>query len=432
MKRVFYLMFLFALFYAKEIHAQGFKEGKLFLNQDGSHYLKFTLLNQTWLRYSQLNDGSTQSGFPVSHYTDIGIRRMRMQMLSQINDRTFLYMQVGQNNLNSISERKAGFFLHDITGECSVSKDHLTIGTGLTGWAGFSRFSSPAVGSIMGIDAPIYLQATNDVTDQFLRKLSVYAKGKWNSLDYVVSCSQPLSVQKMSGYTGKVSGYSSFNPYPSIFQWNTYVQWQFLDHESNLLPYRAGTYLGKKKVFNVGGGIEYQPHAMWYQNQSGDINRTALMLACVDLFYDAPIAEHGSAVSVYANLARYDFGPGYIRNLAPMNPVNGSDRADVLNGAGTGFPAYGTGWIYYAQAGYKLADSLIGKTTFMPYASAMLADYDRLKELMLYYEAGVNWFLSGHYSKLSIGVQARPEYLVDGSFDKRKFSGIVQYQVFLN
>lgn len=417
---------------AVTVKAQGFKDGKLMLNQSGSHYMKFTLLNQAWLRYGQLNDGSTQYGYPHSHSTDIGIRRMRLQMLSQINDRTFLYMQVGQNNLNALSERKTGFFLHDITGEYAVIPERLSLGGGLTGWAGFSRFSSPAVGSIMGLDAPLYLQATNDVTDQFLRKLSVFAKGKSGDLDYVVTLSQPMAIQRTANYTATVTSNSSVDPDPAMFQWNSYVQWQFFDHEANLLPYRTGTYLGKKKVFNIGGGIEYQPRAFWYKNESGDILRRALMLTSLDVFADMPHGTNGEAISLYGNVARYDFGPGYIRNLSPMNPSTGSDRIDILNGGGNGFPAFGTGMVYHAQAGYKLRDSLAGKTTFMPYASITLGDYDRLKQLMLYYEAGINWLLSGHNSKLTIGLQSRPEYLMDGTMYKRKYAGIVQYQVFLN
>lgn len=426
------LLILPVLLSATLAKAQGFKDGKLLLNESGTHYLKFTLLNQAWLRYGQLNDGSTQYAYPMSHSTDIGIRRMRMQMMSQLNDRTFLYMQVGQNNLNAISERKTGFFLHDITGEYAILKERLSLGAGLTGWAGFSRFSSPAVGSIMGLDAPLYLQATNDVTDQFLRKLSVFAKGKTGDFDYVVSCSQPMAIQRSSGYNAIVSTNSSIDPDPAMFQLNGYVQWQIFDHESNLLPYRTGTYLGKKKVFNIGGGMEYQPRAFWYKNESGDVLRRALMISSVDVYVDMPHGKQGEAISIYGNVARYDFGPGYIRNLAPMNPVTGSDRADILNGGGTAYPAFGTGMVYYAQAGYKLRDSIIGNTSLMPYASLMVADYDRLKELMLYYEAGVNWLLSGHKSKLTIGVQCRPQYLSDGSMDRRKYTGVLQYQVFLN
>ena len=47
---------------------------------------------------------------PKDNYTDIGIRRARVQAYGQIIDRVFLYMQVGMNNFNYSSNRKAGFF----------------------------------------------------------------------------------------------------------------------------------------------------------------------------------------------------------------------------------------------------------------------------------------------------------------------------------
>jgi hypothetical protein len=34
-----------------------------------------------------------------------------------------------------------------------------------------------------------------------------------------------------------------------------YFEYQFLDQEANVLPYKVGSYLGTKKVFNIGGFI---------------------------------------------------------------------------------------------------------------------------------------------------------------------------------
>ena len=36
-----------------------------------------------------------------------------------------------------------------------------------------------------------------------------------------------------------------------------------------MLPYMAGSYLGKKDVFNVGAGFVTQRDAMWYFSDSG-------------------------------------------------------------------------------------------------------------------------------------------------------------------
>jgi hypothetical protein len=44
-------------------------------------------------------------------------------------------------------------------------------------------------------------------------------------------------------------------------QWSKagYVEYQFFDKEANFLPYKVGTYLGTKKMFNIGAGFYTAP-----------------------------------------------------------------------------------------------------------------------------------------------------------------------------
>jgi len=420
--------------------AQTIRDGKLWLNEDGSNYFKITLAGQFWLRNTNMNPGSAINGFSKDNYTDIGIRRIRLQAFGQIADRVYIYTQIGQNNFNFLSDRKLGFFIHDALGEYAVVKKKLSLGMGLSAWNGLSRFSSPSVGTIMGLDAPLFEQNTNDVTDQFLRKLSVYAKGKLGKLDYRMVLSSPMSVTKSAGYVPTLTNNSSFSPKPAQMQLHGYFQWQFLDQEDNTNPYTAGTYLGKKTVFNIGAGFQYQGDAMWHARSTPtgiDTVSTDMANFAVDVFYDAPLNKtNGTALSIYAVYMSTNYGAGYIRNQATMNPANGTQRPDVLNGGGNGYPSFGTGSLLYAQAGYKLRDSLVGNTTFMPYASLQYASYDRLKDPMLYWDAGVNWLLKGHTSKLTLAYQDRPVYEVRAGSNKadlftRRGSVILQYQVFL-
>jgi len=420
------------------LKAQVLKDGKLSLNEDGSRYVKFTIVNQTWLRNTNFNEGSTVFGYSKKNDWDIGIRRFRMQFYGQLTDRVFIYSQIGENNFNGIQDRKFGFFVHDALGEYAVVKNKLSLGGGLAAWSGLARFASPSVGSILGVDAPLYQQSTNDVTDQFLRKLSVYAKGKLGKFDYRVALSDPMAFQKAASYSGVISpDIANFSSKPPKLQWNGYFQWQFLEQESNLTPYMTGTYLGKKKVFNIGAGIVYQPKAMWTMAANKvDTVETNMLQLSVDAYYDAPISEDGQAISAYASVGHFDFGKNYIRNIAAMNPANGSTRKDVINGSGNGFPGYGTGNVIYTQVGYKLKDNLIGKTTLMPYVSLQHANYERLNQGMNYWDFGVNWLLNGHTSKLTLAYQNRPVFLTDangkGEFSNRKGSTIIQYQVFFN
>ncbi len=413
--------------------AQTLKDGKLTINEEGTHYVKFTLLAQVWNRYQSYNPGTTLYGYPKSDGYDLGIRRFRIQFYGQLTDRVFVYSQIGENNFNFLSDRKAGFFVHDALGEYEVVKEKFNLGTGLTAWSGLSRFSTPSIGSIMGIDAPLFLQSTNDLSDQFLRKLSVYAKGKFGRFDYRLTLAHPLAIQKSASYNPELSPISSFSSRPPKKQWNGYFQYQFRDIESNKMPYMTGTYHGKKDVFNIGAGFVYQPDAMWHSGVSAtDTVSTNLLNLAIDIFYDSPIGEDGKTLSIYGVFTHYDFGPNYTRNLALMNPTNGSSDNTLLNGGGNGYPAGGTGNMVYAQVGYKLKDNVIGKTSFMPYAAVEMGFFERLNDTMVFYDAGVNWLLNGHTSKLTLAYQSRPLFRVNGDYDGRRGAMLLQYQVYFN
>ena len=142
------ILMLMVSFVAK---SQVLKDGKLTLNEDGSHYVKFTMVNQAWLRNTTLNEGSTIFGYARRNSWDIGIRRFRIQFYGQLTDRVFIYTQIGTNNYNGISDRKLGFFIHDALGEYAVVKNKLSLGGGLAAWSGLARFASPSVGSILGV-----------------------------------------------------------------------------------------------------------------------------------------------------------------------------------------------------------------------------------------------------------------------------------------
>ncbi|GGH74020.1 hypothetical protein HNQ91_003777 [Filimonas zeae] len=413
------------------------KDGKIWLNEDGSNYFKFTLVSQVWIRNTDMNPGSTINGYEKKNFTDIGIRRARMQAFGQIADRVFIYTQFGMNNFNYSSDRKAGFFIHDITGEYEVAKQKLSLGTGLTAWNGLVRFAAPSVGSIMGLDAPLFEQTTNDVTDQFLRKLSVYAKGKLGKLDYRVVLSSPMNPLKANGYSPAIGPNSSFSPMPPKMQTHGYLQWQFLDQEANTTAYATGTYLGTKRVLNIGAGFQYQPDAMWHSPAAGDTVTTAMKHFAADIYYDAPLNKQtGTALNAYAALIHFNHGPGYLRNQATMNPATGTNNTTLINGSGNGYPSFGTGNLLYLQVGYKFKNNLIGTSTLMPYASLQHAAYERLDKAMNYWDAGVNWLLKGHTSKLTFSYQNRPVYNQQGAGDAtlttHKGSYVLQYQVFLN
>lgn len=409
-------------------------ELRLKFNPSGTHYFKATFLGQTWLRYSEFNPGTTIDGTPKSTYGDIGIRRWRIQAFAQLTDRVFFYTQFGQNNFSFLQPRATGAFLHDAITEYRVVKE-LEIGGGLTAWGGTSRFSAPAVANIMGLDAPVYQQSTNGINDQFARKLSLYAKGEIARLNYRVAISRPMSARNSVVPIPPISPVSSFNTEAPLVQTSGYLFWQFFDKERTQVPYMSGTYLGKKKILNVGIGWTQQNKAMWHTDSIGDTVRTNLLLLGADVFLDLPLGNKGALLNVYAAYNRFDFGKNYVRMLNGMNPANGVNSQGTLNGPGVNFPMIGTGNVFFLQAGYKFKDDLLADNgTLMPYGEIQYSQFEALKDPAIMWEGGINWLIHGtHGAKISLGLQNRPVFemnlLGEAVQTSRKNMLVLQYQI---
>jgi hypothetical protein len=416
---------------------------KFNLNQDGSHFFQVTLLNQTWLRFNQSNAGTTILSKPAENSFDIGLRRTRIQLFGQINDRCFIYFQIGQNNFNAMSgingNRKIQIFFHDAVGEYKVSKNNqLKLGAGLTIANGLSRFSQPSIGTIMTLDVPVFAQATVDQTDEFSRKLSVYARGQVGKIDYRLVLSDPFPINSNGTLPPAIANFAQFTPIGHTKQIQGHVLYQFFEHEAHQTPYMVGTYLGKKKIFNIGAGAIYQPNATWRLNGTDTIYEKMLLL-CVESFLDIPVNKaKQTAISAYIGYFNYNYGKNYMRYNGIMNPANGSNASNLIaaqgNTYGNAFPMFGTGQAVYAQIGYLLPKDLLKTTQLLPYVSTQIAKWDRLDgKYMSVFNVGASWLIKGHKAKLSIEYQNRPTYKIENTKvvnDARKSSLTLQYQLF--
>ena len=424
------------------------EEMRVKLNEDGSHYLKFTFLNQIWLRYNESNPGTLVMNEPMSSTVDIGLRRTRFQFYGQLTDHVFFYFQYGMNNFNYLSQnagnRKIQAFFHDALGEYKIKKgsEVLVLGGGLTIANGLSRFSQPSIGTIMTMDVPVFAQATVDQTDEFSRKLSFYARGLFGKFDYRLIISDPFPITTNGTITTPLTvattSNASFAQVGHNQQYQGFFMWNFFDKESHVTPYMTGTYLGKKKILNLEGGFISQKNAMW----TGDgVTNTFhdMKLLSIAAFYDAPInAEKGTALSAYLGFFDYNFGPGYLRYNGIMNPANGlatATPAYAANSQGNAFPMFGTGQVTYSQLGYLFSKDFLGPDhgTLMPYISLMHAKYERFDKAVNVWDIGVNWFVKGHSSKFTLDYQQRPVYLPNGNdftYDGTRGQLVLQYQIF--
>ncbi|WP_229370187.1 hypothetical protein [Fibrivirga algicola] len=431
------------------------------LNESGSHFFRVTFLNQTWVRANQSNPGSTVIQEPASETVDFGLRRTRIQLYGQISDRVFLYFQYGMNNFNYLngfpafnttgtpSNRKVAAFFHDALGEYQVIKnrDYLKVGGGLTIVNGLSRFTQPSVGTIMSMDVPVFAQATVDQTDEFARKLTVYARGQVGQLDYRFAISDPFPIQTNGAAPPALGPNASFALKGHHKQYQAMLVYQFLDKESHQVPgYMTGTYLGKKRVLNLEAGFITQKNATWLKAATAsDTTYQTMNLWSVASFLDMPLnSAKGTAINAYLGYFHTDYGTNYLRFNGIMNPASGianslSPGGGSIGGTqGNAFPMFGTGSVIYSQVGYLMKQDLFGSGngTLLPYAQAQIASYQRVSNTLGVYNVGINYLIKGHNGKFTLDYQNRPYYqaLLDANRivpAGRLGQLTLQYQVFI-
>ncbi|MGB0978632.1 MAG: hypothetical protein ACPGVV_04510 [Croceimicrobium sp.] len=412
------LVLFTALLLSGTTFAQGFQDYsgglKVTLDERGDKYFRLITWHQVWARYNQNNDGSTRAGLEQEATTDFGLRRSRFLMFSQINKKFLIVTHFGINNQNAVSGglpgangKKPQLFMHDAWVEYTVLPKYLNVGGGLHYWNGLSRMTNASTLNLMSYDAPILNWATIEATDQFARKLGIYAKGKLGKLAYQIAVNDPFE----TGGAPQVD-VSGYNPQNDGKVFEGYFQYEFWDAEGNLLPYRVGTYLGTKKVFNIGAGFINNNNAMWHIEGNGDTLKTAMNLFAADVFLDLPL-KNGGALTAYAAAYFNDFGPNNVRNIGILNPADGSSINTGLRG--NAFPTLGTGTSIYTQIGYmipKKRDDLI----FQPYAALIYNDFEGVQDskgtklAVSVFDLGLNMYIAGHHSKLTLNYRSRPDF----------------------
>lgn len=387
---------------------------KIKLNEDGSKYIRFITWHQVWLKYNQNNDGSTLAGKPINESVDLSIRRSRFLTYSQLGDRFLIMTHFGINNQNPYSGgvsaangKKPQIFLHDAYVDYTVIKRFLNIGAGLHYWNGVSRMANASTLNFMAQDAPIFNWYNIDKSDQFARYLGIFAKGKIGKLDYRLAANDPFQANEVKAIATDVSDY---NPYCRSWSTAGYIHYEFLDEESNLLPYMVGTYVGSKKIFNIGVGFDHWKDGMWHRTAAGDtVTQDQLQLGA-DVFLDLPLSTKKDALTFYGSYSNYNFGKNYVRHIGILNTADGGGAL-----RGNAVPTLGTGQIFYGQVGYLLPEFGIS-TRFQVYGAFAHSRFEGLRNAadqlvpVNTIDAGLNVFMAGHHSKITLNYRARPDF----------------------
>lgn len=320
-------------------------------NPEKDAFIRFIFWNQLWARSVQNSPGTLVNGVAADNTMDVGIRRSRFLAFAQINPRYRVLFHAGINNQTFstggvpnggvtgnggtyTSGKKPGIFIHDAWNEYDIvpagkredgtdKPFSLTAGVGLHYFNGVSRMSSASTLNFLAIDAPIFNWYNIEVGDQFARQFGFFLKGKAGRLDYRVHVNKPFATNTVA--TPALEPIAVDNNGVSKAAYGGYFMYQFLEKESNVLPFTVGSYLGTKKVFNIGAGFYNQAEGTVTSRLVNDGADTTLTkhdinLFGVDVFADIPFGgEKNMAVTAYSVYYMHDWGPNYYRSVGIMN-----------------------------------------------------------------------------------------------------------------
>ena len=362
---------------------------KFNLNEDGSKYLRVISWAQIWGQYN--SDRPLDGNGNEQADLDFSVRRARVLMYAQINKDFLILTHFGLNSLNADSMSPTGkgdgsqLFLHDVWAQYSLGKDH-ALGGGLHYWNGISRLNNQSTLNIMTLDNQRQAWATLGLSDQFARHIGMYAKGAFGKFQYRVAINSAstsnlqATAVPVNGGAATYTGTRLLGSKEAGKTYSGYFEYGFLDAESNFLPYKVGTYLGTKKVFNVGAGFFSHPSGAVIANGSGVLSGEDVSVFGVDAFYDVPVGTQGAALTAYALYQNSDYGKDYRLGTT-----------------------YETGSMIHGHVGYVIPGK--SKTRFQPYISYDDRKIDALNDNATQLGIGANAFFSGHHSKLTLEYQ---------------------------
>lgn len=384
MKRIILLSVILS-FTISEANGQGspdYNGGmKVKLNDSGSKYFRIL----SWVQ------GQANYDFDAAenvNNTSLRLKRARVLMYSQITDKFLILTHFGMNNLsaNNITpvgkESSSQLFMHSAWVQYSIYKNH-TVGTGLHYFNGVSRLNNQSTLNMMTLDNNRQSWSTLGLSDQFANHLGVFAKGNFGKLQYRVAVNDAITNgldKRVDSLTNQAiyGGKRMLGSKDAGFNYAGYFEYNILDQESNFLPFKVGTYLGSKRIFNIGGGFFYHPSgSVIYDDVNESFIGEDVRIVAVDTYYEAPLLGNNDAITAYATFQSNDYGTNYL------------------------YSAYGTGNMIYSHFGYLFGGD-VAKPRFQPYVSYSHNTYDAVDYDKNILGIGANMYLSGHNSKISI------------------------------
>ena len=409
-------------------------ELKLDLDKSGEKFIKFGLSSQIWLRSIENNPGTLVNGVPQDETYDAGIRRMRITMNAQLSNFYSIFMQFGINNQSFISGggsgtgangagKKPQMFFMDAYNEFALkprkntstgkeNENHLYVGAGLHSWSGVSRLTNASTTKLLMADLPVLNFPNIEVSDQFARQLGIFAHGDYKKFNYRVAINKPFATNRNPGVGETVENNQS-----GKLSYSGYGMYQIFDKENTATSFMAGTYLGSKKILNIGAGFYTNKDATKSQPTAGVFESHRQTVLGADAFLDMPVGpkEKEMALSLYSVFYNLNFGPNYLRTSGIMNP--GTADPDftgqvALDGFGNSKYLLGTGNMWFSQAGFVLP-KFSNVVKLQPFAAYTLKNLEGLNQSGHFYDLGMNLFIRSQNAKISYQYSSRPLYTTD-------------------
>jgi hypothetical protein len=383
LKKALFLLFLVSQFHV-DAHAQGYPNyegGYIFTSKkDSTTFFRLLSWAQMQTRYSNI-DGKES--------TDLLLRRARLLLYAQLTERFVIVTHFGLNNLGSSTMSPLGtgegsqLFFHDAYVQYGVGKNH-AIGGGLHYFNGISRLNNQSTLNLLTLDNNRSSWATMGLSDQFARHIGAFGKGEIGKLTYQVAINdaitQTLDNRSRTQFNQEVTYEGKkYLGQKAAFAYAGYFEFAFLDQEARALPYRVGTYLGEKDIFNLGAGFFLHPNGSVAppNGTTTEYKGENVNIFALDAFLDKKIGAKNAAITAYGVLQINDYGTNYL------------------------YGPYGTGNMVYGHIGYLIASDA-AKTRFQPYVSYKLHDFAVTEKKASRFGCGINAYFKGHHSKLTL------------------------------
>lgn len=414
----------------KDVFENPLKSGlKYNFTEDGKYSMKLGFGSHLWARYTFLNPNTYDyDGEEIDSHLDFLNRRTFIKVQANMDRLFFLAVlgvksQTQLESYGSFTTNKPEFYFYDVFANYSFFNRHLYVGYGLHLYQGLSRYASASSATTLGADVPM-LPGTNVVTtEQLARSLGFFADGMAGIFGYRLVVISPFITNSESKPTPGIN--KAVDTANTNLKTEGYFTLQFWDKELAPVPFTTATYLGKKKVFNIGVGFKYHPGSTASISTSGDTVLHDQLHLAADIFMDLPLSN-GSAVTLYGSYFIFDFGPNYLLN----GSVGNTFKSTSPTGAGNVEPLVGTGTGVSTQLAWLLPYKIGLTGKLQPYYEGDYRMYDALDDVALHHNMGVNYYVLDNNFKFTLQHELRP-YFEDGKHKSNKSLFIFKVQVYI-